>query len=129
VVLGNGGEGKIVRFLPNGSLDASFGKAGELELGPETTTEGVGGQAFFPRTIAVDSRGRVLVFGQQDDFARVFEASSGQHVPKSSAVVLRLDPEGRLDPSFGEGKGFVRDDFGLGSGLRTHIPMVGVLDE
>lgn len=41
--------------------------------------------------------------------------------------MLRIDAAGNLDPSFGEGRGFIRSDFGLDSDLRTDIPMVGAL--
>jgi uncharacterized delta-60 repeat protein len=44
------------------------------------------------------------------------------------ALVLRLTPRGKLDSSFGEGKGFVRADFALGSGVGdTDTPMVSAL--
>lgn len=66
-VVANALEGTIVRFLPDGSRDAGFGDGGELSLGPETAAEGVAERSFFPRAVAIDSRGRVLVFGQQTD--------------------------------------------------------------
>ena len=127
VIIGNGVEGKIVRLLPDGLPDGNFGTAGELVLGPETTTGGDENRAFLARQLAVDGSGRVLVFGAEVDFGRTFEVGFGQNATESSAVVLRLDPEGNLDPSFGEGEGFVRSDFGFVSGFGTQIPMVGVL--
>ena len=121
-------SGPVVRFLPDGRPDRGFGEDGLLRLGPATLREGVEQLTFFRRSLAVDGRGRVLVFGRQTDTRETFVPSgqaNGQ--PKSSAVVLRFTPEGRPDPTFGEGAGFIRSDFGLGSGLETAIPMVGVL--
>lgn len=119
--------GPIVRFLPNGSPDPSFGTGGRLQLGPATLREGIDQLTFFSQAMAVDGRGRVLVFGTQTDTRQTFIAPGGaQGQPKSSAVVLRFTPGGRPDPTFGEGAGFVRGAFGLGSGLDTEVPMVGV---
>jgi uncharacterized delta-60 repeat protein len=125
VVVGNALEGRLVRFLPDGSRDTAFGESGELHLGPETAREGVDERTFWSRSVAVDSRGRVLVFGEQTDTRQFFITE--RSVPASSAVVLRFSDEGHPDPSFGEGKGFIREDFGLGSGLNTDIPMVSAL--
>lgn len=125
VMVGNGLEGRFVRFLSDGSRDSDFGKGGELVIGPETARDGVEERAFSPDSIAMDSRGRVLVFGEQIDTRQSFIADMGISVSASSAVVLRFSGEGRPDPSFGEGKGFIQGDFGLSSGLNTDIPMVG----
>jgi uncharacterized delta-60 repeat protein len=121
-------EGAIVRFLPDGSQDGGFGEGGELSLDPETAAEGVAERHFFPGAVAVDSRGRILVFGQQADSRQTFLGPwfSGE-IPASWAVVLRFTAEGKPDPGFGEGKGFIRSDFGLASPLETDIPMVGAL--
>jgi uncharacterized delta-60 repeat protein len=127
-VVGNALEGIIVRFLPDGARDRRFGTGGRLMLGPKTAAEGVESLSFSPRAMAVDDRGRVVVFGAESDSSRTFNPGGfNGEVSASSAVVLRFSREGRLDPSFGEGKGFVRSDFGLGSGLRTDIPMVSAL--
>lgn len=127
-VVANGFEGTIVRLRPNGAEDSRFGRGGELTLGPSTATEGVAGRAFHSRAVAVDSGGRVLVFGEQTDTSKTFNPGgfSGE-VPASSVVVLRFTGEGKPDSSFGEGRGFIRGDFGLGSGLETDIPMVSAM--
>jgi uncharacterized delta-60 repeat protein len=128
VVVANALEGALVRFLPDGSRDTGFGDGGELLLGSNTAAEGVAERTFFSRGIAVDSRGRVLIFGQQTDTRQLY--NPGDFTGESSAsaaIVLRFSDEGDPDPSFGEGRGFIRSDFGLGSGLRTDIPMVAAL--
>lgn len=127
-VVANAIEGTIVRFRPSGLQDRGFADHGELALGPSTATEGVPGRAFRSRAVAVDPLGRVLVFGEQSDISEVFNPGGfiGE-VPRSSAVVLRFSPNGDADLSFGEGGGFIRSDFGLGSGLKTDIPMVAAM--
>lgn len=128
VVVANALEGTVVRFLPNGSRDLGFGNDGELKLGSSTAAEGLSQRTFFSRAVAVDSRGRVMAFGEQTDSSHAYSPGGfAGEIPASSAVVLRFSAEGRPDPSFGEGKGFIRSDFGLGSGLNTNIPMVGAL--
>jgi uncharacterized delta-60 repeat protein len=124
VVVANALEGRVVRLLSDGSRDTGFGEGGELSLGAKTAAEGVVELTFFSRAVAVDGRGRVLVFGEQTDTRQSYSGFTGE-VPASTAVVLRFDREGDPDPSFGEGRGFIRSDFGLGSGLETDIPMVG----
>jgi uncharacterized delta-60 repeat protein len=110
------------RFLPDGRPDMAFGEAGQLVL-----PEALGGLRFDFTDIAMDSLGRLLVFGTASDPSRTYEPSfigGARSVPASWAVVLRLKANGEFDSSFGEGRGFVRDDFGLGSGLARDLPMV-----
>jgi uncharacterized delta-60 repeat protein len=75
----------IVRYDPGGEKDPSFGSAGEVSLsvGDESLAGGV----------AVDSTARILLAGLRD-------AASSQG---SDGVLIRLTPEGELDPAFGTG--------------------------
>ena len=127
-MVGNTLDGKFARFLPDGVSDPHFGTNGRLALSPKTASEGVESLFFAPRAMAVDGHGRVVVFGAEMDASQTF-SSGGFYgsVEASDAVILRLSREGKPDLSFGEGRGFVRGDFGLGSGLRTDIPMVAAL--
>lgn len=127
IVVANALEGRLVRLLPDGSPDAGFGDGGALRLNSKTAAEGVAERWFFPRAFAVDSRGRVLAFGTQTDTTQSYFAGFAGEVSSSTAVVLRFDPAGNPDPSFGEGRGFIRSDFGLDSDLQTDIPMVGAM--
>lgn len=128
-VVGHFGEGaSFIRFRTDGSRDQAFGEHGRVFLGPGTAGQGSRWRYFRAGAMAIDGRGRLLVFGTQDGRREVpCGCSSGFSVPESAAVVLRLGRTGRLDPSFGAGKGFVRDDFGLGSGLETEAPMVAAM--
>jgi uncharacterized delta-60 repeat protein len=79
--------------------------------------------------LAVDSQGRVVVFGAVTDplQATLVNGSIGlESVDATWAVVLRFRPDGSPDPSFGEGKGFVRSDLGLRSELSISIPTTSV---
>jgi hypothetical protein len=56
-------EGKMVRLLPDGSVDRSFGHDGRLVVGLRALDGGVRTRFFHAAQISVDGRGRVLVFG------------------------------------------------------------------
>jgi uncharacterized delta-60 repeat protein len=86
------------RLEPNGSADRSFGLAGSV-----ITDLGLDDQVF---ALAIQDDGKILAVGasgvQQDlfPFHRLYDWA-----------VMRYLPDGRLDPSFGNG-GVVRTDFG-----------------
>ena len=111
--------GQVVRLGPEGAVDQGFGDAGEISLDPDPAAEGVAARSFSPTDIAVDSQGRLLVFGGESDSRRTFNFNlvSGGIVPASSALVLRYNGAGQLDPTFGHGRGYVRG--GLDLGART----------
>lgn len=99
----------IVRFLSNGEPDPDFGGGGQVELAAELE-----GLAFRPSDLAIDSKGRVLVSGTVTDPSQTYGIGSSLFsFPASWAVVVRLTADGELDPSFGEGRGFVRSDYGM----------------
>jgi uncharacterized delta-60 repeat protein len=128
VVVTDGLEGKMVRLLPDGSVDRSFGRDGRLVVGLRALDGGVRTRFLHVAQISVDGRGRVLVFGDQQDNAHTAEGSGDlPRVPEQNAVVLRFDPDGKLDPSFGEGRGFIRSGFGLTSPYSSEVPLVGAL--
>jgi hypothetical protein len=126
------GAGQIARLRPDGSLDRRFGHHGLLSLGPSALSGGNPDLTFLPNSIAVDHAGRLVVFGEQTDPTRSVEFPVAGSIPSSSAVVLRLNGRGRRDLSFGDGRGYVRDDFGLVSPLSSEVPLVeamkGVVD-
>lgn len=102
---------RILRILPNGRPDPTFGQSGVLEtdldlppprdehggpLQPEASIDASG--------IAVDSQGRIVLTGS----AEVGLGPSCVHdifepVAVSAAYVARLTENGALDPSFGRG--------------------------
>jgi uncharacterized delta-60 repeat protein len=70
----------ITRYLPNGSLDGSFGNGGRVD-------PGIHSQGAIALHVDIESDGRIVVLGGQND----------------EVDVVRLLPDGELDPSFGTG--------------------------
>lgn len=87
----------LVRYLPDGSLDTSFGGDGIV------TTEIVPGGFAEARALAIDGQGRILAAGD----VLPDPAEFGLDV-----VVARYNPSGSLDPGFGGGDGIVLTDVG-----------------
>lgn len=99
IVLGAGAT--LVRHLPTGTLDPAFGRGGILTIDLAEVTR------FEIADVAVDSAGRIVVFG-----AATSSALGGKGIPKPT--VLRYLPDGEPDRSFGA-DGLVIAGFGLGS--------------
>jgi uncharacterized delta-60 repeat protein len=72
---------EILRLNPNGSLDAGFGAGGRVTF-VNSGYDNVGG------VVAQPADGKVLVGGSASGFG---------------AVIIRYNPDGSLDPSFGRG--------------------------
>jgi uncharacterized delta-60 repeat protein len=121
-----GGE-QAIRFDAAGAENATFGGPEGVEpetLIPALKTKGV---VFEPRATAVDSQGRALIFGETVDFSRSFtEGVAGEGHP-SDAFIARLTPTGALDPSFGEGKGYVESSLGIPPHLESEFPTTGIM--
>ncbi|HGY08706.1 MAG TPA: hypothetical protein ENK37_01435 [Oceanithermus profundus] len=92
----NGSDLDIVveRTKPDGTLDTDFGNGGKAQF------DAVGGSpgSDLAYSLAVDGQGNILVAG------RTFVSGHGNDL-----VVLRLEPDGSLDPSFGNGGVFTYD--------------------
>lgn len=82
---GNIADFLVVRYLSDGSLDAGFGEGGKTVTDLGSNTNDVAAAA------ALQPDGKIVVTGNQ-------ESGSG-----ISAAVVRYLPDGRLDPSFGNG--------------------------
>ncbi|MBS1675838.1 MAG: hypothetical protein JST08_00490 [Actinobacteria bacterium] len=128
-MVGELSEGRILRLAPDGRPDRGFGKQGLLSLGPSTFSGNRRGLTFLASSMAVDRAGRLLVFGQQNDPNQSVQLPGGtaEGVISSYAIVSRFDREGVRDRSFGGGKGYIRDDFGLQSPISAETPFVGAL--
>lgn len=77
----------VARFTPSGALDPSFADGGVFRLNP-TPLEDEG----FAMQVLPD--GRILVAGEREN---------SEVGGNGDTWLVRLTPEGRLDPSFGEG--------------------------
>jgi uncharacterized delta-60 repeat protein len=124
-VVSDGLAGTAVRFAANGAWDTRFGRDGQLVL-PRGPAIGGRKMEFQPRSIYADHRGRVLVFGKRIDHSRSVE-SIPERIYATAAMVMRLTPAGLLDRSFGGGRGYVADDFGLPQESTTSLPSAGIL--
>ena len=126
VVSGSLGR-QMVRLRPGGSLDRSFGRGCLLRPGLTTARPGRL-RTFFAASVAVDGRavcsssgGRATPAGRSKSWG------TPSDIPSSRSVVLRFSRRGRRDLSFGEGKGYVRYDFGLTSPYSSEVPLVGAM--
>jgi uncharacterized delta-60 repeat protein len=123
-------SGYLLRFTADGAPDPGFGEGGRLTLGKDPLPDADGDREFKPANFVVDGAGRLLVFGGEFDPGHVYSIPGTsrafgelEHAAESQAVVLRYDPEGKPDPSFG-GDGFVRSAFGVRSRFHTDMPLV-----
>jgi uncharacterized delta-60 repeat protein len=97
-----GSYGKVARFLPDGSPDASFGVGG---LATQPALEASPGPSnASPDQIALAADGHILLAGQLEDRAGPIQPSD--------LLLARLTTDGKLDPSFAEGRGFQVTDIG-----------------
>jgi uncharacterized delta-60 repeat protein len=95
----------LLRLLPDGSRDRSFGRSLYMERAPIDAREpdprehGVQGFTFEPQAIAIDGHGRVLVTGGE-----LAPYTRGQEEPgHENFTSRRFLPNGRRDRTFGEG--------------------------
>ena len=101
VVAGN----KEVLALGSGGVPVpGFGRDGIKRIGEDD------GLRMEIEDVAVDDRGRILLFGGATKPADERESKGGRF--PSQAVVMRLLPDGAFDRSFGRG-GIVHDAFGV----------------
>lgn len=93
----------LIRYLPDGSLDTSFGDSGSgIEM--VAPPAGLGEYAEFC-CVRLDSKNRIVAAG----FTEIAAPAGAQKV----LTVLRLSEDGTLDPSFGE-NGFVANVIAAG---------------
>jgi uncharacterized delta-60 repeat protein len=87
----------VVRYFPDGTLDASYGTAGKVTLN-------VGGRSDFVNAAALQADGSIIVVG------RVFTDNGSGN---ADIGVARFRGNGSVDGGFGNG-GIHRIDFGVG---------------
>jgi uncharacterized delta-60 repeat protein len=95
----------LLRLLPDGRRDRSFGRSVYMERAPIDAQEphphrrGVQSFSFDPQAIAIDGRGRIVVTGGE-----LAPYTRGQQEPgHRDFTSRRFLPSGRRDNSFGEG--------------------------
>lgn len=132
---------RIVRLLPDGALDPSFGHGGVVEtdlgLPPPRDVDGrrVGSHpAIEPTGIAIDPRGRIVITGAV--VVRLSDACRGRDrvapVADSAGFVARLEENGELDRGLGTagvvgGRGVAKSPLGAaGLGDPAIDPVGGI---
>ncbi len=73
----------LARYHPDGSLDATFGSGGKVEVGPQ----------LFAADVVRQSDGKLVVAGGR----------SGNTLGEYDFFVVRIETDGSLDPTFGSG--------------------------
>jgi uncharacterized delta-60 repeat protein len=101
----------IQRLAPAGQVDGAFGQEGVATMAVPSD------DSFEVEALAVDSQGRLVVAGTSFHNSEERPISSiygfdGNELTPTAARIVRLLPDGRLDPGFGEG-GVVETEFGL----------------
>lgn len=86
VSVGGGTSPGVLRYLPNGSLDPSFGTGGFAPISSSTVTAGADG-------LALQSNGKILVAS----------GATNSSDTQQGLDVARLNPNGALDTTFGAG--------------------------
>ena len=81
------GEGGIARYLPNGSLDVTFGTGGRIEY------------SYFARSLAIQADGKIVIAGGNSEFN------------STDFIVSRYLSSGAQDTTF-DGDGHAVTDFG-----------------
>lgn len=90
---------EVVRYLPNGELDPSFGSGGMVG-------ERLPSPYSFGRKLALDASGKLILGG-------TYDANPAPLEENEAPALMRFNPNGSLDPSFGSG-GIVVDTLGAG---------------
>lgn len=93
----------LARYLPDGTLDPSFGEGGRVQTDFGSINQTAG-------SVAIDAQGRIVAVGSSFAFDGI----------GASFALARYLPSGTLDPSFGEG-GKVITRLGLSGGREAVI--------
>jgi uncharacterized delta-60 repeat protein len=106
----------VFRYLPDGSLDPSFGEGGKLTVAdPE-------GLPFLLQDLAVDPEGRISLIGSVEVPDISVPRSYISSIHPMLAAVIRYTSDGKLDPGFGDGNGVLVTDFGQPSTYGQEAP-------
>jgi uncharacterized delta-60 repeat protein len=119
------GASQVTRLLSNGEPNPLFGTSGS-EVLPET----IEGSPYLLSALAVDQQDRMVLFGSAFPAGYPSVGREPGSVEITRGLVMRLKPEGGLDPSFNEGKGAVVSAFGLASKVPelSEQPTTSVID-
>jgi uncharacterized delta-60 repeat protein len=92
----------VARFNPNGSLDVGFGRGGLASVA-------IPDRDAFSTDVLVQPDGKIVLLGA----AQAFPArGASAPLPDVDAALVRLNPNGAPDPTFGDGDGITVNDYG-----------------
>ena len=97
----------VARFGTTGGLDASFGQGG---IATVNVAVGAGKKAEFARGAVIQSDGKIVIAGPIEHDT----AATGDAARDTDIAVVRFNPTGQLDPTFGT-NGIVRLDLSTGT--------------
>ena len=92
------GDFKVVRYLPNGKLDQSFGDGGIV-------TSSFPGQGSYANAVALQSDGKIIAAGTD------FVDFSSEDNSNTDFAIARYNSDGSPDTTFGGGSGQLATDF------------------
>jgi uncharacterized delta-60 repeat protein len=92
----------LTRYNSDGSLDANFGQGGNAVFAYDTSL------FVNPSAVSVDGSGRILVAGNTPSYYFDY------YYPNDHFAVLRLNPDGSPDTTFGQGGRAVLPQFSTG---------------
>jgi uncharacterized delta-60 repeat protein len=92
-IVGSSNDGGVIKLKSNGAVDSSFGTSGIVNISPL-----IGLAPYKQADVKVQSDGRILTAGDW--------APDGYFDSNADALVTRLTSSGKLDTSFGAGKGY-----------------------
>jgi uncharacterized delta-60 repeat protein len=101
----------VARFGSSGGLDASFGSNG---IATVNVAVGAGKKAELARSVVVQSDGKIVITGPIEHDT----AATGDAARDTDIAVVRFDPTGQLDQTFGT-NGVTRIDLSTGTVFGT----------
>jgi uncharacterized delta-60 repeat protein len=100
----------LLRYLPDGSLDSTFGTEGMVFTDFGTETFGWS-RNETAKSVALQPDGRIVVAGQVVEFLEPPDGDPINAIPNNNFGLVRYNPDGSLDYTFGD-SGKVMTEFG-----------------
>jgi uncharacterized delta-60 repeat protein len=102
----------VAKYTAAGTLDPTFGQGGYVTI---NVTEGGVGQEQARAVLVQASTGKIVVLGQAETKTYPADAGVGVLANDTDVILVRLNPNGSVDTSFGgNNTGIARFDLGTG---------------
>jgi uncharacterized delta-60 repeat protein len=111
IYYGEATQALIARYLPDGNLDPTFGDSGvvltSFDLPPPRGIGPSDSRGVRATAAAIDPQGRILLGVSSKAYTGICYAVSGKYAfarrDVNNSFVMRLNPDGSLDSTFGDG--------------------------